>query len=226
MSSSMSRATPLVEPRFHGRKREHHPEGRERRGGLCSSFGMAAWRPWKATLPRDHGRRNPTPFSRWRGSFRFPGTGQPGHVDMTDPPARDLDPTILGYYGTAPEESRLEHDAFRLEWARARELIQTSRSATARGGSGRRRRRGCVRVLAGRTRVRGASHRRRATTHRRGAPSRLECDAPPGFLPRRGRARFPLPMRPWTACSCSALCTTWSTRPTDGPRWAGEALAC
>ena len=34
---------------------------------------------------------------------------------MTDPPARDLDPAILGYYGTAPEESRLEHDAFRLE---------------------------------------------------------------------------------------------------------------
>ena len=99
--------------RFHGRKREHHPEGRERRGGLCSSFGMAAWRPWKATLPRDHGRRNPTPFSRWRGSFRFPGTGQPGHVDMADPPARDLDPAILGYYGTAPEESRLSTTPFR-----------------------------------------------------------------------------------------------------------------
>ena len=36
----------------------------------------------------------------------------------------ELDPTIADYYGRAPEESRLEHGAFRLEEARTRELIE------------------------------------------------------------------------------------------------------
>jgi ubiquinone/menaquinone biosynthesis C-methylase UbiE len=36
----------------------------------------------------------------------------------------ELDPAIADYYGRAPEESRLEHGAFRLEEARTRELIQ------------------------------------------------------------------------------------------------------
>ena len=35
-----------------------------------------------------------------------------------------LDPSIADYYQRAPEESRLEHGAFRLESARTRELIQ------------------------------------------------------------------------------------------------------
>jgi ubiquinone/menaquinone biosynthesis C-methylase UbiE len=35
-----------------------------------------------------------------------------------------LDPAIADYYGRAPEESRLEHGAFRLEQARTRELIE------------------------------------------------------------------------------------------------------
>jgi ubiquinone/menaquinone biosynthesis C-methylase UbiE len=39
-------------------------------------------------------------------------------------PRPELDPTIADYYGRAPEESRLEHGAFRLEEARTRELIQ------------------------------------------------------------------------------------------------------
>src|SRR5215216_4454276 len=38
------------------------------------------------------------------------------------PPA--LDPAIAEYYDRAPEESRLEHGAFRLEEARTRELIE------------------------------------------------------------------------------------------------------
>ena len=76
--------------RFHGRKREHHPEGRERRGGLCSSFGMAAWRPWKATLPRDHGRRNPTPFALERvvPISRNRSTGTRRHDRPTGPRPR------------------------------------------------------------------------------------------------------------------------------------------
>src|SRR5262245_10886419 len=36
----------------------------------------------------------------------------------------DLDPTIADYYDRAPEESRLEHGAFRLEELRTRELIK------------------------------------------------------------------------------------------------------
>jgi ubiquinone/menaquinone biosynthesis C-methylase UbiE len=35
-----------------------------------------------------------------------------------------LDPTIAGYYARTPEESRLEHGAFRLEGVRTRELIE------------------------------------------------------------------------------------------------------
>jgi ubiquinone/menaquinone biosynthesis C-methylase UbiE len=35
-----------------------------------------------------------------------------------------LDPAIADYYGRAPEESRLEHGAFRLEQVRTRELIE------------------------------------------------------------------------------------------------------
>jgi ubiquinone/menaquinone biosynthesis C-methylase UbiE len=43
---------------------------------------------------------------------------------MTDQPPAGFDPTIAEYYDRAPEESRLEHGAFRLEEARTRELIE------------------------------------------------------------------------------------------------------
>jgi ubiquinone/menaquinone biosynthesis C-methylase UbiE len=43
---------------------------------------------------------------------------------MTDEPPRGLDPDVLGYYNRAPEESRLERGAFRLEAVRTRELIE------------------------------------------------------------------------------------------------------
>jgi ubiquinone/menaquinone biosynthesis C-methylase UbiE len=39
-------------------------------------------------------------------------------------PRPELDRAIADYYGRAPEESRLEHGAFRLEEARTRELIE------------------------------------------------------------------------------------------------------
>ena len=43
---------------------------------------------------------------------------------MATEPRPALDPAIAEYYGRAPEESRLEHGAFRLEQARTRELIE------------------------------------------------------------------------------------------------------
>lgn len=43
---------------------------------------------------------------------------------MTDPPPPGLDVDISDYYDRAPEESRLERGAFRLEQARTRELIE------------------------------------------------------------------------------------------------------
>lgn len=43
---------------------------------------------------------------------------------MAIEPRPELDPAIAEYYGRAPEESRLEHGAFRLEQARTRELIE------------------------------------------------------------------------------------------------------
>lgn len=43
---------------------------------------------------------------------------------MATEPRPELDPAIADYYGRAPEESRLEHGAFRLEEARTRELIE------------------------------------------------------------------------------------------------------
>ena len=42
---------------------------------------------------------------------------------MADDSASGLDPTIAAYYEQTPEESRLEHGAFRLEEARTRELV-------------------------------------------------------------------------------------------------------
>ena len=43
---------------------------------------------------------------------------------MAIEPRPELDPAIAEYYGRAPEESRLEHGAFRLEHARTRDLIE------------------------------------------------------------------------------------------------------
>ena len=43
---------------------------------------------------------------------------------MAGDPRPELDPTIADYYRRAPEESRLEHGAFRLEQVRTRELIE------------------------------------------------------------------------------------------------------
>jgi ubiquinone/menaquinone biosynthesis C-methylase UbiE len=43
---------------------------------------------------------------------------------MTDQPPTGFDPRIADYYSRAPEESRLEQGAFRLEEARTRELIE------------------------------------------------------------------------------------------------------
>jgi ubiquinone/menaquinone biosynthesis C-methylase UbiE len=43
---------------------------------------------------------------------------------LTTEPRPVLDHAIADYYGRAPEESRLEHGAFRLEQARTRELIE------------------------------------------------------------------------------------------------------
>ena len=43
---------------------------------------------------------------------------------MATEPRPELDPAIADYYGRTPEESRLEHGAFRLEAARTRELIE------------------------------------------------------------------------------------------------------
>ncbi len=42
---------------------------------------------------------------------------------MGEPPHRDLDPVITGYYDRTPEEVRLEQGPFQLEEARTRELI-------------------------------------------------------------------------------------------------------
>lgn len=42
---------------------------------------------------------------------------------MTEQPPVNIDPLIAAYYDRAPEESRLEHGAFRLEELRTRELI-------------------------------------------------------------------------------------------------------
>lgn len=42
---------------------------------------------------------------------------------MVEQPPSTLDPAIRAYYDRAPEESRLEHGAFRLEELRSRELI-------------------------------------------------------------------------------------------------------
>jgi ubiquinone/menaquinone biosynthesis C-methylase UbiE len=43
---------------------------------------------------------------------------------MAEQPPAGFDPAIAAYYDRAPEESRLEHGAFRLEEARTRELIE------------------------------------------------------------------------------------------------------
>jgi ubiquinone/menaquinone biosynthesis C-methylase UbiE len=43
---------------------------------------------------------------------------------LASDPRPVLDPAIADYYGRAPEESRLEHGAFRLEQVRTRELIE------------------------------------------------------------------------------------------------------
>ena len=43
---------------------------------------------------------------------------------MARHPLPELDPAVADYYSRAPEESRLEHGAFRLEQARTRELIE------------------------------------------------------------------------------------------------------
>ena len=43
---------------------------------------------------------------------------------MAEQPPAGFDPAIAAYYDRAPEESRLEHGAFRLEAARTRELIE------------------------------------------------------------------------------------------------------
>ena len=43
---------------------------------------------------------------------------------MTERPPAGFDPAIAEYYDRAPEESRLEHGAFRLEELRTRELIE------------------------------------------------------------------------------------------------------
>lgn len=43
---------------------------------------------------------------------------------MMEQPPPGFDPTIAAYYDSAPEESRLEHGASRLEEARTRELIE------------------------------------------------------------------------------------------------------
>ena len=43
---------------------------------------------------------------------------------MAEQPPTGFDPNIADYYSHAPEESRLEHGAFRLEETRTRELIE------------------------------------------------------------------------------------------------------
>jgi ubiquinone/menaquinone biosynthesis C-methylase UbiE len=43
---------------------------------------------------------------------------------MAEQPPAGLDPAIAAYYDEAPEESRLEHGAFRLEELRTRELVE------------------------------------------------------------------------------------------------------
>jgi hypothetical protein len=70
---------------------------------------------------------------------------------MAEQPPAGFDPAIAAYYDRAPEESRLEYGAFRLEEVRTRELIERHAPPSA-GDSARRGRGGRgLRLLARRT---------------------------------------------------------------------------
>ncbi|MGQ0648101.1 MAG: methyltransferase domain-containing protein [Gemmatimonadaceae bacterium] len=64
------------------------------------------------------------PFVRERGRAGVAADATTEYAIMTEQPPAGFDRAITDYYERTPEESRLEHGAFRLEEARTRELIE------------------------------------------------------------------------------------------------------